>query len=99
MADDNEFAAAGADAAPGLIVKEGEDIDYRVVLAFYLLADLAFVICFIFAYEEGYWVVCVPFLPLTLWMGYKVYVQQRAKNGVTASAATDKKSVAAKKAN
>ena len=40
MADDNEFAAAGADAAPELLVKEGEDIDYRVVLAFYLLADL-----------------------------------------------------------
>jgi len=38
-------------------------------------------------------------MAVTLWMGYKVYVQQRAKNGVTASAATDKKSVAAKKAN
>ena len=27
------------------------------------LPGAAFVICFIFAYEEGYWVVCVPFLP------------------------------------
>jgi hypothetical protein len=38
--DDNEFVAAGAADAPELIVKEGEDIDYRVVLGFYLLADL-----------------------------------------------------------
>jgi hypothetical protein len=38
--DDNEFVAAGAADAPELIVKEGEDIDYRVVLGFYLIADL-----------------------------------------------------------
>jgi len=38
---DDEFAAVGADEiVPELIVKEGEDIDYRVVLAFYLIADL-----------------------------------------------------------
>ena len=41
MADDQEFAAVGADeVVPELIVKEGEDIDYRVVLGFYLVADL-----------------------------------------------------------
>lgn len=41
MADDQEFAAVGADeVVPELVVKEGEDIDYRVVLCFYLLADL-----------------------------------------------------------
>ena len=89
---------------PELLVKEGEDIDYRIVLAFYLLADLGecghmspsgegvgalrslvmlppntapvcmivFVACFIFAREEGYWVVTIPFLPLTLWMLMKV---------------------------
>jgi hypothetical protein len=28
------------DVIPELVVKEGEDIDYRVVLAAYLLADL-----------------------------------------------------------
>ena len=96
MADDQEFAAVGADeVVPELVVKEGEDIDYRVVLCFYLLADLggsqrfctcssvplsnilnavctAFVICFFFAREEGYWVVTLPFLPLTIWMALKV---------------------------
>ena len=41
MADDQEFAAVGADeVVPELIIKEGEDIDFRVVLGFYLLADL-----------------------------------------------------------
>ena len=32
----------------------------------------AFVICFFFAREEGYWVVTLPFLPLTIWMALKV---------------------------
>ena len=36
----NEFVAKGVDSAPELRVKEGEDIDYRVVLVFYFLADL-----------------------------------------------------------
>ena len=36
----NEFVAKGVDSAPELLVKEGEDIDYRVVLVFYFLADL-----------------------------------------------------------
>ena len=41
MGDDQEFAAVGSDEiVPELIVKEGEDIDYRVVMVFYLLADL-----------------------------------------------------------
>mmetsp|Transcript_10543 Transcript_10543/g.15114 ORF Transcript_10543/g.15114 Transcript_10543/m.15114 type:complete len:100 (+) Transcript_10543:177-476(+) len=75
---DDEFAAVGADEiVPELIVKEGEDIDYRVVLAFYLIADLAFVICFVFAREEGYWVTTIPFLPLTFWMAWKVHKQQK----------------------
>ena len=42
-------------------------------------------------------------LAVTLWMGYKVYLQQqRAKNGVTgvtASASTNKKDAKAKKAD
>jgi hypothetical protein len=38
-------------------------------------------------------------MAVTLWMGYKVYLQQRAKNGVTASASTDKKDAKAKKAD
>jgi hypothetical protein len=41
-------------------------------------------------------------LAVTLWMGYKVYLQQRAKNGVTgvtASAPTNKKDAKAKKAD
>ena len=33
---------------------------------------IVFVACFIFAREEGYWVVTIPFLPLTLWMLLKV---------------------------
>ncbi len=32
--------AAVDDVIPELVVKEGEDIDYRVVLAAYLIADL-----------------------------------------------------------
>ena len=36
----NEFVAEGADSAPELLMKEGEDIDYRVVLVFYFLAGL-----------------------------------------------------------
>jgi len=48
MGDDQEFAAVGSDEiVPELIVKEGEDIDYRVVMVFYLLADLGS-ICLLF---------------------------------------------------
>jgi hypothetical protein len=40
MADDNnEYAAASLDD-PKLAVKEGEDIDYTIILWFYLAADL-----------------------------------------------------------
>jgi hypothetical protein len=47
MGDDQEFAAVGSDEiVPELIVKEGEDIDYRVVMVFYLLADLGSVSLF-----------------------------------------------------
>jgi hypothetical protein len=46
MADEQEFAAVGADeVVPELVVKEGEDIDYRVVLAFYLCAVLGLCTC------------------------------------------------------
>jgi hypothetical protein len=34
------MAEPADDVIPELVVKEGEDIDYRVVLAAYLLADL-----------------------------------------------------------
>ena len=33
----------------------------------------------LFAREEGYWVVCLPFLPLTFWMAYKVMLQEGKK--------------------
>jgi hypothetical protein len=40
MADDNnEYAAASLDD-PKLAVKEGDDIDYTIILWFYLAADL-----------------------------------------------------------
>jgi hypothetical protein len=32
-----------------------------------------FIVCFIFARKEGYWVVTAPFLPLTPWMIHKVH--------------------------
>jgi hypothetical protein len=49
MGDDQEFAAVGSDEiVPELIVKEGEDIDYRVVMVFYLLADLGSIPLFFF---------------------------------------------------
>ncbi len=55
MGDDQEFAAVGSDEiVPELIVKEGEDIDYRVVMVFYLLADLGS-ICLLFLSA-----VCLP---------------------------------------
>jgi len=91
MADEQEFAAVGTDeVVPELLVKEGEDIDYRIVLAFYLLADLVFVACFIFAREEGYWVVTIPFLPLTLWMLMKVRTQQARRALVAADTKAEK---------
>jgi len=123
MADEQEFAAVGTDeVVPELLVKEGEDIDYRIVLAFYLLADLGecghmspsgegvgalrslvmlppntapvctivFVACFILAREEGYWVVTIPFLPLTLWMLMKVRTQQARRALVAADTKAEK---------
>jgi hypothetical protein len=49
MGDDQEFAVVGSDEiVPELIVKEGEDIDYRVVMVFYLLADLGSIPLFFF---------------------------------------------------
>lgn len=39
MADGNEYAAVPQDDAQ-LLVKEGEEIDYSIVLGFYLIADL-----------------------------------------------------------
>eukprot|EP00288_Rhodomonas_lens_P013416 CAMPEP_0177710682 /NCGR_PEP_ID=MMETSP0484_2-20121128/11464_1 /TAXON_ID=354590 /ORGANISM="Rhodomonas lens, Strain RHODO" /LENGTH=117 /DNA_ID=CAMNT_0019222377 /DNA_START=14 /DNA_END=367 /DNA_ORIENTATION=+ len=76
-ADDSyEFAAVAPDAdLPELRVEEGQDIDYRIILIFYLLGDLAFFLCYFLAKEEGYWVIATPFLPLTLWMAVKVYTQ------------------------
>mmetsp|Transcript_43156 Transcript_43156/g.105575 ORF Transcript_43156/g.105575 Transcript_43156/m.105575 type:complete len:83 (-) Transcript_43156:324-572(-) len=78
MGDDNEYAAVPSDD-PALLVKEGEDIDYNIVLYFYLAADLLCVLLFIFAKEDGWWVVPTPFLPLTFWMGWKVWKLSQAK--------------------
>mmetsp|Transcript_48069 Transcript_48069/g.100508 ORF Transcript_48069/g.100508 Transcript_48069/m.100508 type:complete len:85 (+) Transcript_48069:2-256(+) len=67
------------DIIPELVVKEGEDIDYRVVLAAYLLADLVFVLLLAFAYSSGYWMVAAPFIPITPWMVLKVRSQQQQR--------------------
>lgn len=41
MGDSGEYSAVPADAdVPELRVKPGDDIDYRVILGFYLIADL-----------------------------------------------------------
>lgn len=51
-----------------------------------LLITLCFTVCvllFVFAREDGYWVVPTPFLPLTFWMGYKVYKQRSAPKAKT----------------
>jgi len=41
MGDESEYSAVPADAdVPELRVKPGDDIDFRVILGFYLVADL-----------------------------------------------------------
>mmetsp|Transcript_33023 Transcript_33023/g.77232 ORF Transcript_33023/g.77232 Transcript_33023/m.77232 type:complete len:85 (+) Transcript_33023:217-471(+) len=80
MEEEHEYAAVQtAEEQAALRVQEGEDIDFRIILGFYIVADIIFVLLYIFAKEEGYWVVPIPFLPLTVWMGWKVWKQRSIK--------------------
>eukprot|EP00282_Hemiselmis_andersenii_P042096 CAMPEP_0172072948 /NCGR_PEP_ID=MMETSP1043-20130122/14582_1 /TAXON_ID=464988 /ORGANISM="Hemiselmis andersenii, Strain CCMP441" /LENGTH=87 /DNA_ID=CAMNT_0012733439 /DNA_START=143 /DNA_END=402 /DNA_ORIENTATION=+ len=64
MEEEHEYAAVQtAEEQAALRVQEGEDIDFRIILGFYIVADIIFVLLYIFAKEEGYWVVPIPFLP------------------------------------
>ena len=46
MADNSEYSAVATDEnVKELVLQEGEDIDYRIVFGFYLLADISKSIC------------------------------------------------------